>query len=116
MGSDDPADSTMKGKAWLMLLAGLVLIAFQVLTVCGVLIGVMIPACKISKQCEQAGMFCAPDLQRCSFCGMHGPLVFLNQDNLVDCPWAAEETGSGRAEGRRDKCLMPGNTTLVLWE
>jgi hypothetical protein len=113
LGSDDPADSTMKGKARLMLLAGLVLIAVQVLTACGVLIGVMIPACKISKQCEQAGMFCAPDLQRCSFCGMHGPLVFLNQDNLVDCPWAAEETCSGRAEGRRDKCLMPGNTTLV---
>jgi hypothetical protein len=82
MGSDDPADSTMKGKAWLMLLAGLVLIAFQVLTVCGVLIGVMIPACKISKQCEQAGMFCALDLQRCSFCGIHGPLVFLNKDNM----------------------------------
>jgi hypothetical protein len=119
LGSENPADAAMKGKARLMLLAGLVLIVFQVLTAMGVLVGVIMPACKTSKQCGQAGMFCAPKQQRCEFCGQNGPLMSTNTNTntdvvgLVDCPWGAEETLSGRVDNLPDKCLSPGNKTLV---
>jgi hypothetical protein len=126
LGSENPADAAMKGKARLMLFAGLILIIFQVLTACGVIIGVSIPACKTSKHCGQPGTYCVPDLQRCMTCGMHGPLIYpsfsslptvegstTNLDKLVDCPWAAEGTVGSRAEGHPDKCLPPANKTLV---
>ena len=119
LGSDDPADAAMKGHARLMLFGGLVLIAFQILTAIGVVAGVAFPSCKTSKQCGQAGTFCVPEQQRCQYCGFHGALTLLQtkegevNPGLVNCPWSARETIAGRYEDEEDKCLPPGNKTLV---
>jgi hypothetical protein len=118
LGSENPDDAAMKDKARLMLFSGLTLISFQVLTAMGVFVGVLMPACKTSKQCGQAGMFCAlgPLGQRCHYCGLNGPLTFNGDDldkYLIDCPWAAKETLSGRVENNQDRCLPAGNKTLV---
>jgi hypothetical protein len=116
LGSENLDDAAMKGKARLMLFSGLILIIFQVFTAMGVFIGVLMPACKTSKQCGQAGMFCASDWQRCHYCGLNGPLAFkvdVLDKYLIDCPWAAKETLSGRVENEENRCLPPGNKTLV---
>jgi hypothetical protein len=128
MGSENPADATMNGRARLMLFAGLLLIVFQVLTAVGIFVGVVTPSCKTSKQCGQVGMFCVPEGRGCQYCGLHGPLLPLADPNAIsnhgpynpneparvlDCPWAAEETLGGRVENYPDKCLPPGNKTLL---
>jgi hypothetical protein len=128
-GSDDPADAAMKAWSQLMLFAGLVIVAFQVVAALGVLFGVAFPACKTSKQCGQAGTFCArnSNRQQCQFCGWHGPLSQYKGDNIkdnnmemlnghesyVDCDWSAKTTLVGRTEVMEDTCLPPPNKTLV---
>jgi len=115
----------MKARSPVMMLAGLVIVLFQMFSATGILVNVVHPACKSSKQCYQAGTYCVPSTRRCAFCGWHGALsrnegqVISNlepgqdENGWVDCDFSAQEGVVGRTEFEYDKCLTPPNLTLV---
>lgn len=122
-GSDAAEDAAMKSRARWMLLAGLGLVIFQALTAIGVHVGVALPSCTTTKQCQVAGTFCDSS-QRCSYCGWHGLLSpttesagsnAAREETYVDCAalFGATDTIVGRTETDNDKCLPPANKTVV---
>ena len=67
--SDDPEDSA---RALRLLALGCATVLAQCAVACGVFIGIRVPACESSDQCDD-GMFCEVDTGRCYHCGGRYP-------------------------------------------
>eukprot|EP01046_Picozoa_sp_COSAG06_P013604 COSAG06_NODE_827_length_12062_cov_46.356182_2_plen_446_part_00 len=81
--SDAPEDKAMKKWLPLMFTIGFLMVFAQVATAMAVAVGVALPSCLSSEQCD-AGMYCQVGFSnRCAYCGSNAP-VYMQTDPITE--------------------------------
>ena len=85
--STDEEDAQMRRRAPLMYVAGVILVVVQIISMYGVVMGMMAPPCINNVQCSAAGFYCevARDGRsgRCQSCGGDAPMMPYEADTLL---------------------------------